>query len=588
MAPNPMIIRVGATLDDLRAQLKAGKIDITQFVGGVEQLADRMTGTATPSFDKFTQSLDRTDRVLNAAGVSTSREMAALRELSSAATMTAGELGGITTAGLAVAAALGGWQIGRRISEMLGLDEIIGNATASLLGFSPAAEAAGAKADVLAKASRTAGVEIKDMALAMAINEEHAIKMRQAAQEANDAIARLDAPRKSAEMIAKWNDELRKVADGGVLNALRDDIDSHNFSVSTLATNYRISADAVGLLTRQMKEEDEAHKKNADTIERTQEALDKWHDTVDAVEIGTGNFRGVLESIDGTIVEWAEHLLASGVSAQKVGEYYALTGAQVRALDTDLKAKTKATDAAAEADKKAAEAAAKLREEMDAEAQAVLAAFDAMNSEVVGIDVSFGGWNSTVMGTLSMLDSLKLSADDTSVKIRTLSGEIVSVAEAQQRFSMGNSVTYDLSNQQGIAEYRKQNPAANITWSDSQIIDFVRAGGNLQQLINQGIINPYAGYTNTPGRASGGPVDANQPYMVGERGPELFVPRVAGGIVPSGGAGGALVTIQAINVTQPLGTPAAIAKAVDEAMVRSLRSRGLKFTPGVGTAGAEN
>ena len=35
-----------------------------------------------------------------------------------------------------------------------------------------------------------------------------------------------------------------------------------------------------------------------------------------------------------------------------------------------------------------------------------------------------------------------------------------------------------------------------------------------------------------PGRANGGPVNAGQPYMVGERGPELFVPRNSGGIIP--------------------------------------------------------
>ena len=34
-------------------------------------------------------------------------------------------------------------------------------------------------------------------------------------------------------------------------------------------------------------------------------------------------------------------------------------------------------------------------------------------------------------------------------------------------------------------------------------------------------------------RADGGPVESNSPYIVGERGPELFVPRSAGAIVPN-------------------------------------------------------
>lgn len=48
-------------------------------------------------------------------------------------------------------------------------------------------------------------------------------------------------------------------------------------------------------------------------------------------------------------------------------------------------------------------------------------------------------------------------------------------------------------------------------------------------------------------RASGGPVSAGSPYIVGEQGPELFVPKYSGGIVPNhamGGGGG-----QTINMT---------------------------------------
>lgn len=36
-------------------------------------------------------------------------------------------------------------------------------------------------------------------------------------------------------------------------------------------------------------------------------------------------------------------------------------------------------------------------------------------------------------------------------------------------------------------------------------------------------------------KAEGGPVSSGRAYMVGERGPELFVPRSSGNIVPNGG-----------------------------------------------------
>ena len=49
-------------------------------------------------------------------------------------------------------------------------------------------------------------------------------------------------------------------------------------------------------------------------------------------------------------------------------------------------------------------------------------------------------------------------------------------------------------------------------------------------------------------RATGGPVGANQPYMVGERGPELFVPRSSGTIVPNNALAGSGSVNVVVNV----------------------------------------
>ena len=55
----------------------------------------------------------------------------------------------------------------------------------------------------------------------------------------------------------------------------------------------------------------------------------------------------------------------------------------------------------------------------------------------------------------------------------------------------------------------------------------------------------------TPMKAIGGPVQRGKPYMVGERGPELFVPSRTGSIVPNDkmAGGGSVVVNQTINVS---------------------------------------
>jgi hypothetical protein len=89
--------------------------------------------------------------------------------------------------------------------------------------------------------------------------------------------------------------------------------------------------------------------------------------------------------------------------------------------------------------------------------------------------------------------------------------------------------------------------------ADSIINDLVRIA------LKRAIIGPIAGQLNAlfpvtgaaggpgpifaPGMMAGGPVAAGQPYVVGERGPELFVPGSMGRIVPNGGGGGVTQTV---------------------------------------------
>ncbi|MBX7481466.1 tail tape measure protein [Qipengyuania qiaonensis] len=62
-----------------------------------------------------------------------------------------------------------------------------------------------------------------------------------------------------------------------------------------------------------------------------------------------------------------------------------------------------------------------------------------------------------------------------------------------------------------------------------------------------------------PGRATGGIVSPERPYLVGERGPELFVPASAGRVEANAGTASAREVRVAINLTSPRGTGAPVA-----------------------------
>jgi len=62
----------------------------------------------------------------------------------------------------------------------------------------------------------------------------------------------------------------------------------------------------------------------------------------------------------------------------------------------------------------------------------------------------------------------------------------------------------------------------------------------------QGLFSILSGDFKVGARANGGPVSANRPYLVGEEGPEMFVPGKSGTIIPNGAGGG---VNSVVNVT---------------------------------------
>lgn len=98
------------------------------------------------------------------------------------------------------------------------------------------------------------------------------------------------------------------------------------------------------------------------------------------------------------------------------------------------------------------------------------------------------------------------------------------------------------------------------------------ASGGLVALLG----NTVGALFGLPGRATGGPVAPGSAYLVGERGPEVFVPTSAGRI-ETGGSGAAREVKVAINLAAPRGSesPAMLRRSsrqVASAVARAMRN----------------
>ena len=95
------------------------------------------------------------------------------------------------------------------------------------------------------------------------------------------------------------------------------------------------------------------------------------------------------------------------------------------------------------------------------------------------------------------------------------------------------------------------------------------SGGVGSGLLN-GLSSLVSGLMGAPGRATGGPVSAGRGYLVGERGPELFVPSSSGRIEHVGG--GARDVRVSIAVQTPAAADPQVLRQSTRQVARAIRS----------------
>ena len=277
-------------------------------------------GHTNSGMGEFSEGLGTVDKTLNVLGIRIGPQIQALRELGSAAGKTASELGLIGTAGLTVAAAVGGWQIGRWIADVAGLDEVIGNATASLLGFGDvAAQRAGASMDVLNRAAQIAGRTITNFDEAMQIIKKHNLEV---AESFNTGTQRVE----------QWNREL--AAHKADLPTITAELKNHSSTVQQLATHYGISKEAIEFYTRTLNDSAKAQKAWADEARPKYEAIRKAQEELTEA---SGGWHKTLLTLTPTVTASIMAALNYGQSLDKVALALGVTETQVSAVDRQMK-----------------------------------------------------------------------------------------------------------------------------------------------------------------------------------------------------------------------------------------------------------
>jgi hypothetical protein len=158
------------------------------------------------------------------------------------------------------------------------------------------------------------------------------------------------------------------------------------------------------------------------------------------------------------------------------------------------------------------------------------------------------------------------------------------IVESQQRITLGNQITYDLSTQAGLDHFRELNPSAFV--DPSLTTEYFR-NHTLADAIKAHLIDLYAGFR---GRAFAGGTDFAPGGMalVGERGPELVnLPR-GSQVIPNhmlGGVGGVTVHVGDVHVAgNVIGSQAQLATLIGDAVSARLLAMGVTRFAGRGVS----
>lgn len=169
--------------------------------------------------------------------------------------------------------------------------------------------------------------------------------------------------------------------------------------------------------------------------------------------------------------------------------------------------------------------------------------------------------------------------DNISSTVAGVSGTQESLAEKRLNDAKANAMAFD-EQMTPVLTFLTSQASADVTTAINNMAALLGSPGDptIAQLLGN-VAARIKGYnvdtlpvTEYTPRASGGPVISGQPYLVGENGPELFVPSTHGSVRPGGGGMTLTVNVGDIDViVAKNASPDEVADAMEKAIVRKTR-----------------
>jgi hypothetical protein len=315
-------------------------------------------------------------------------------------------------------------------------------------------------------------------------------------------------------------------------------------------------------------------KKNTDEATKS---FTEWKTATANVDAAMVPWTETLNSMSGAVVEAIKYALSMGVSQSDLQKSFGVTALQIKAVQIALEEESAAmateADLAIEMAKRRVEITQQLTKATN---DAVVAKLKQQQAEENFLAEQL----KDAQAQDAIQQGIKTTADTAAAAGPVIQSAFErSFAQSAASFDQFKGVVVAGTQQMGdaIASFNASTDPGAYVELQRKIRDAQNARGGFY--VDTGFAPPPI-----QTRDVGGPVVAGQSYLIGGgNAPELFTPGATGFVTPTkatafggaGGGGGGVVNH--FYITQPLGTPDAIARAVNDAQVAAAKGQGVRL-----------